>query len=62
MGVSAYRLKTRHVPVDQLVFLKTRLQSRLITGTGVLVSSEHGDACCYELTGREFPSGRYCHV
>ncbi|XP_065898350.1 cilia- and flagella-associated protein 337-like isoform X2 [Dysidea avara] len=57
--VKSASLKTRHVPVDQLVFLKSRLQSRLIMGTGVLVSSEHGDACCYELTGRETPSGTF---
>ena len=62
MGVPTCRLKTRHVPVDQLVFLKMRLQSRVIPGTGVLVSSEHGDGCCYELTGKETPSGMCCHM
>lgn len=54
------RFKVQHVPVDQLLFLKSRLQSRLtatVANTGVLVSSEHGDACCYELTGKETPTG-----
>lgn len=40
------------------MFLKSRLQSRMmVANTGVLVSSEHGDACCYELTGKETPTG-----
>ena len=47
--------------MDQLVFLKSRLQSRVMASTavnvGVLVSSEHGYACCYELTGKETPTG-----
>lgn len=54
------RFKVQHVPVDQLLFLKSRLQSRLtatVANTGVLVSSEHGDAYCYELTGKETPTG-----
>ena len=29
----------------------------IATNTGVLVSSEHGDACCYELTGTDAPIG-----
>lgn len=53
-------MKVQHVPVDQLVFLKSRLQSRMTTGNtgGVLISSEHGNACCYELTGKEAPTGK----
>lgn len=58
--VKSASFKVQHVPVDQLLFLKSRLQSRLtatVANTGVLVSSEHGDACCYELTGKETPTG-----
>ena len=58
---SCYRLKVQNVPVDQLVFLKSRVQSRMTSAvaanSGVLVSSEHGDACCYELTGKETAAG-----
>ena len=55
------------MPVDQLVFLKSRLQSRMTAAAaavniGVLVSSEHGDACCYELTGKETPTGTVDHM
>lgn len=49
------------------MFLKSRLQSRITAATsavniGVLVSSEHGDACCYELTGKETPTGMADHM
>ena len=49
------------------MFLKSRLQSRITAATtavniGVLVSSEHGDVCCYELTGKETPTGTAGHM
>jgi len=46
----------QHVPVDQLVFLHTRIRAKM-KGAGVLVSSEAGVANFWDLFGKSNPVG-----
>ncbi len=46
----------QHVPVDQLLFLHTRMRAK-VKGAGVMVSSEAGVANFWDLFGKTNPVG-----
>lgn len=52
----SHSVRLQHVPVDQLLFLKTRVRARQ-KGTAVLVSSEGGLARFWDIFGPREPIG-----
>ncbi len=50
------RMDLQHVPVDQILFLKTRVKARL-KDVATLVSSEGGSANFFDIFGKREPIG-----
>ena len=53
----SHSVRLQHVPVDQLLFLKTRVRARQ-NGAAVLVSSEGGLARFWDIFGPREPIGK----
>lgn len=50
------RMELQHVPVDQVLFLRSRVKAR-VTGVATLVSSEGGNANFMDIFGKKDPVG-----
>lgn len=59
MHTHTHSLHLQHVPVDQVLFLRTRVRARSMTGKSmaILISSEAGMARFWDILGPQDPLG-----